>query len=64
MRGLYYSKVTGKRAHETTMLDYNKEFECQIEAFADLFELQGKSVFFTSWPEYDEAMTVDNEITI
>lgn len=64
MRGLYISKVTGKRAHETTMQDYNKEFACQAEAYAELFNLQGNSIFFTSWPEYDEAMTIDNEVTI
>lgn len=64
MRSLYISKVTAKRAHETTMQDYIKEFACQAEAFAELFELQGSSIFFTTWPEYDEAMTVDNEVTI
>lgn len=64
MRSLYISKVTGKREHETTMQDYIKEFECQAEAFAELFELQGGSIFFTHWPEYDEAMTIDNEVTI
>jgi len=49
---------------DTTMQDYNREFACQAEAFAELFDLQGSSVFFTSWPEYDESMTVDNEVTI
>lgn len=64
MRGLYISKVTGKRAHESSHEDYLKEFECQAEAFAELFNMQGESIFFTDWPSYDEAMTVDNEITI
>jgi hypothetical protein len=64
MRGLYISKITRKRAHETTMQDYLQEFSCQKEAFAELFELQDNSIFFTSWPEYDEVMTIDNEVTI
>lgn len=64
MRSLYISKVTWKREHETTMQDYIKEFACQAEAFEELFDLQGGSVFFTQWPEYDEAMTVDSEVTI
>ena len=64
MRSLYISKVTGKRACETTMEDYIKEFACQGEAFKELFSLHGNSIFFTSWPEYDEAMTIDSEVTI
>jgi hypothetical protein len=46
------------------MQDYNKEFTPVAEAFEELFELQGGSIFFTDWPEYDEAMTIDSEITI
>jgi len=64
MRSLYISKATGKRAHETTPEDILEEFSCQTEAFAELFSMQGDSIFFTDWPSYDEAMTVDNEITI
>lgn len=64
MRSLYISKVTGKRAHETTMQDYIKEFSCQAQAFRELFGYQSKSIFFESWPEYDEALTVDSEVTI
>ncbi len=64
MRGLYISKVTGKRAHETSQEEIIQEFACQTEAFAELFNLQGSSIFFTSWPKYDEKMTVDNEVTI
>lgn len=64
MRGLYISKVTGKRAFESNHEDYLREFSCQAEAFAELFNMQGESIFFTDWPSYDEAMTVDNEITI
>jgi len=64
MRGLCISKITWKRAHETTMKDYNKEFTPVAEAFAEIFELQGDSIFFTSWPKYDEAMTIDSEVTI
>lgn len=64
MRWLYISKVTWKRAHESTMQDYVKEFWCLTEAFAELFELQWGSIFFTDWPEFDEEMTVDSEVTI
>ncbi len=64
MRSLYISKITGKRAYETSTEDMLEEFACQTEAFAELFNLQGNSIFFSSWPEYDEAMTVDNEVTI
>jgi leucyl-tRNA synthetase len=64
MRSLYISKTTWKRAHETTMQDYIKEFGWQGEAFQELFSLNGNSIFFTSWPEYDDAMTIDSEITI
>ena len=46
------------------MQDYLQEFACQKEAFAELFELQDNSIFFTSWPEYNEAMTIDSEVTI
>jgi hypothetical protein len=46
------------------MQDYIKEFGCQGEAFQELFSLNGNSIFFTSWPEYDDAMTIDSEITI
>lgn len=63
MRSLYISKVTGKRAHETTMKDYIQEFSCQAEAFKTLFSLPN-SIYFAEWPEYNEAMTVDNEVTI
>jgi len=64
VRDVSISQVTGKSPHETTMEDYVKEFECQGEAFSELFNLQGGSIFFTSWPEYDEAMTIDSEVTI
>jgi hypothetical protein len=64
MRSLYISKVTGKRAYETTMQDYIKEFSCQAQAFSQLFGLGQTSIFFESWPEYDEVLTVDSEVTI
>ncbi len=64
MRSLYISKITGKRAHETTMQDYIKEFSSQAQAFSQLFGLGQQSIFFEPWPEYDEAMTIDNEVTI
>jgi len=64
MRGLYISKVTGKRAHETTQEDHMKEFACQAEAFAELFSYNKDSIFFQDWPEFDPEMVKDNEITI
>lgn len=64
MRWLYISKVTWKRADESTMKDYIKEFSCLAEAFKELFSLNGSSIFFSDWPEYDEAMTIDSEVTI
>lgn len=64
MANLYVSKYTGKRHHESTDEDFFVEFAGQKEAFAELFGYQGNSIFFTAWPEYDQAMTVDNEITI
>lgn len=64
MRGLYISKVTWKRAGETTPEDYLKELECTKEALEDLFSYNKASVFFTEWPVYDEDLVVDNEVTI
>jgi len=46
------------------MKDYIKEFSCLAEAFKELFSLNGSSIFFSDWPEYDEAMTIDSEVTI
>lgn len=63
MRNLYRSKITGKRAEETTSEDFLKEFQDQAQAFRHLFWYQ-RSIFHTPWPEYDESLTVDNEITI
>jgi len=64
IRDVSSSKVTWKSPHETTMQDYTAEFACQAEAFSELFNLQWGSIFFTDWPEYDEAMTIDSEVTI
>jgi hypothetical protein len=64
MSSLYVSKYTGKRLHESNDEDFFVEFAGQSEALEELFELQGGSIFFTDWPEYDEAMTIDSEITI
>ena len=64
MANLYVSKYTGKRHHESTNDDFFIEFAGQSEALAELFDYQGNSIFFTDWPKYDQAMTVDNEITI
>lgn len=64
MAALYVSKYTGKRHHESSDEDFYTEFAGQSEAFAELFNLQGDSIFFSPWPEFDEAMTIDNEVTI
>ncbi len=64
MRWLYISKVTWKRADDSTMQDYVKEFSWLADAFKELFSLNWNSIFFTDWPEYDEAMTIDTEVTI
>jgi leucyl-tRNA synthetase len=64
MANLYVSKYTGKRHHESDDEDFFVEFAWQGEAFAELFGYQGDSIFFTSWPEFEQAMTVDNEVTI
>jgi len=64
MANLYVSKYTGKRHHESTQEDFFMEFAGQMEAVKELFGYQDSSIFFTDWPEYDEAMTVDNEVTI
>jgi leucyl-tRNA synthetase len=64
MANLYISKYTGKRHHESTDEDFFIEFAGQTEALSELFGYQGDSIFFTSWPEYDEAMTIESEITI
>jgi leucyl-tRNA synthetase len=64
MRSLYISKVTRKRASETMMQDYLQEFACQAQAFSELFGLGKNSIFFADWPSYNEALTVDNELTI
>lgn len=64
MSALYVSKYTGKRHHESTDEDFFVEFAGQTEALSELFGYQGNSIFFSPWPEYDEAMTVDSEVTI
>lgn len=64
MRPLYISRITGKHPTETTPEDFRKEFACQREALEELFGYGKDSVFFADWPHYDEAMTVDNEVTI
>lgn len=64
MANLYVSKYTGKRHHESTDEDFFVEFAGQMEAMQELFGYQGSSIFFTDWPEYDEAMTIDSEVTI
>lgn len=64
MANLYVSKYTGKRHHESTDEDFFVEFAGQTEALRELFDMQGDSIFFTTWPEYEQAMTVDNEVTI
>ena len=63
MSNLYKSKITGKRQENSSKEEYLQEFSGQIQAFQNLFGYNS-SVFNTSWPEYDEALTVDNEITI
>jgi len=64
MRTIYVSKVTGKYAIDTTDDDYKKEFFCMQEALEEVFEYHKPSVFFASWPVYDENLVVDNEVTI
>ena len=64
MRWLYYSCVTGKRATETSEDDYLKEFASQVDALRELFGYERESIFFESWPEYDEQIIIDNELTI
>jgi hypothetical protein len=61
MRNLYISKVTGKYACEQTEEDTKKEFDCMKEMLEKLF---GNSIFFASWPVYDEKMTIDDTIKI
>jgi hypothetical protein len=64
MANLYVSKYTGKRLHESNDEDFFVEFVWQTEALEELFWYNQQSVFFTSWPEYDESLTVDSEVTI
>jgi hypothetical protein len=64
MANLYISKYTGKRHHESTDEDFFIEFAGQTEALSELFGYQGDSIFFTDWPEYNEVMTIESEITI
>jgi len=64
MRSLYKSKITGKSADETTREDYQQEFLAQTQLFAELLGYQEQSIFFTSWPEFDPKLVIDDEITI
>jgi len=64
MRCIFISKVTGKWDHNTSEEEWFQELEGQTEACKELFGYQDNSIFFTDWPEYDEVMTVDSEVTI
>lgn len=64
MRSLYISQITGKTAYNTTDEDYEKEFAAQKDMALELLGLGKNSIFFADWPSYDEALTVDNELTI
>lgn len=64
MRSLYISKITGKSASETTEADYQKEFLMQTQLFAEIFGYKYESLFFASWPKYDDFMLIDDEVTI
>ena len=64
MNSLYVSKYTGKRHHESTDDDFHIEHAGQAEAFRELFGFGKNSIFFAEWPSYDEALTIDSEVTI
>ena len=64
MRGLYISKNTDKYAYETTDEDFFVEFEDQIDAMRRLFDYGSESIFFSTWPEYDENLIKDDTVTI
>gem|GEM_PF-1154135 len=64
MANLYVSKYTGKRYHESTDEDFFIEFAGQTEALSELFNYGRESIFFADWPEYDEKLVVDDEVTI
>ncbi len=64
MSNLYRSKITGKRQEDSNEAEYLEEFAMQSWAFKKLFWYDSWSIFDTSWPEYDENLVVDSEITI
>lgn len=61
MRNFYQSKITGKYACDQTEEDTKKEFECMAVMMKKFFS---DSLFFTPWPDYDEAMTIDDTVKI
>lgn len=64
MTCMYISEITGKTAFNRTQEEYLQEFAAQKDMAIELFELGKNSIFFAPWPSYDEAMTVDSEVTI
>jgi len=64
MRSLFISKITGKGDHNSTEEDFFIEMQGQSNALKELFGYGKESIFFSEWPEYDEGMTIDNEVTI
>jgi len=61
MRNLYISKITGKSPIEQTEEETTKEFKWVAVMLEKLFS---DSIFFASWPQYDEKMTIDDTIKI